>query len=941
VGVADVAVSGAFFQGGTSGAPVATRTLVSVTGQPITQAARISVQNPNGQYWSSSVSSPSTRAVEKDDVLLAHLRLRCISTTDETGSAFATIFVQGPSPSYTKSLAIEVRAGSDWVEYFIPFRSLDAYATGQFSVNVGFGAGARPQVLEIGGVEVLWYGKTRTYEEMPRTSFQYEGRAANAAWRAEAAARIEQYRKSNYELRVVNAGGLPVTGASVRVRLKRHAFPFGVAFESRFVDNQAVPAEKAYADKITELFNSGSTGNDLKWGPWIGEWGSSYGKPVALPALQMFKDRGFLLRGHVLVWPSFRNLPNLMQTPLQNTDPGVPKMITDHIHDEVTGARHLIDEWDVLNEPYDNHDVMDRYGNAVMVDWFKQARADHPGADLYINDYAILSGGGTNVAKQDFYENTVRYLLDNGAPVTGMGFQGHFDGAPTGMTKVKSIIDRYSTAFPAMKFKITEFDVNTDDDQLQADYTRDFLTLCFSLPRVAGFQFWGFWENDHWKKQAAMYKADWTEKLSGAAYRTLVKQTWMTDNSATSTADGRVQGRGFKGLYDVEVTVGGRTYTAQMTVGDGAAPATVTVDATVDGKPVFTREPLGLTVAPGEAATLSCEVAGLPAPTLAWYRNGQLLGHTAARLDIAAAALSDEGTYYIEATNSLGTVRSREFRLGVRSAAQRTGKMVNISTRGLVLSGQAKMVAGFVIKGTGSKSLLLRAVGPRLSDFGMGSVAGDPVMDLYRITPYGLASSNDDWDNSVAPLFASTGAFGLATDTKSSALSVSLAEGMYTTDFSDKAGAGGIGIAEAYDVSPDDALSLVNISTRGQVGTGQGNLVAGFCISGTVPKQVLIRGVGKPLEGFGLTGVLSNPHIVLHEILKDGPRVVTSNDDWFLNANASAISAAFDSTGAFSIPAYGNDACLLVWLEPGNYTITLSGADGGTGIAIVEVYAVP
>jgi len=950
LGSTDLSIGGYFAQGSYSGQPVASRTIVDIADMPFTKAGRINASNPNGQFWSSYAAASSTIAVAQDDVLLVHLWMRCISTTDETGSAFFTVYVQGPSPSYTKSVSQEVRAGSEWVEYFIPFTAVAGYSAGQFSANLGFGAGSRPQVFEVGGFEILWYGKSRTLAEMPRTSFQYEGRDANASWRTAANARIEQIRKANYEVRVLDAGGMPVKDATVRVKLKRHAFPFGVAFESRFMF-QAFTGNilnQTYIDKITDLFNSGSTGNDLKWGPWVGEWGNSYGKPVAIPALTHFKNKGFLLRGHVLVWPSFRNLPNLMQTPLTNTDPGVPKMITDHIDAEVGEAKQYVQDWDVLNEPYDNHDVMDRYGDAVMVDWFKHARAAHPEADLYINEYGIISGGGTNSVKQQFYEDKVRYLLNNGAPVTGMGFQGHFDGAPTGITKALSVIDRYATAFPNMKFKITEFDVVTDDEALQADYTRDFLTACFSHPRINGFQFWGIWENDHWRKSAALYKADWTEKPNGTAYRTLVKQTWHTDQTRTSADDGRVAGRGFKGLYDVEVSVGGKTYTSTLTIDDDGVAATVTVDGSAAAAPVFTRQPFGKSVSPGESVTFSCEVVGNPAPTLAWYKDDVLLPQTTQTLSIASAVAGDSGTYQVRATNAHGTTISRDFKLAVLVPAERTSRLINISTRGPVLTGWSTLTPGFVVKGAGSpKKFLLRAVGPRLADFGLPP-ATDPALLLNKVNVSGALATNDDWSAPLASLFDEVGAFSLTnpntqvTDLKSAALTADLGDGLFTADCTDNNTAGGIGIAEVYDTAPDDTtMQLVNISTRGYVGLDHANLVAGFVIKGNAPLQVLIRGVGRTLGGFGVPDVVQDPQIVLNEILPGGtPRLIASNDDWNLADNPTAIEAARESTGAFAIPSYSTDACILTWLEPGNYTITMSGVGRTTGNAIVEVYAV-
>jgi endo-1,4-beta-xylanase len=199
------------------------------------------------------------------------------------------------------------------------------------------------------------------------------------------------------------------------------------------------------------------------------------------------KQQGLALRGHVLVWPSERNLPNSIKALLPTRDPSVPAKVLAHIDDVVTATQGLLGEWDVLNEPYDNHDLMDFYGSSVMADWFRRAHERHPAARLYINDYSILSGGGLNVAHQNHYEQTIRTILNAGAPLHGIGFQGHFEGAPTGMQKVWSLLERYSGAFPGVVFKITEFDVDTEDEALQADYTRDLLTLVFSHPQAAGF----------------------------------------------------------------------------------------------------------------------------------------------------------------------------------------------------------------------------------------------------------------------------------------------------------------------------------------------------------------------------------------------------------------------------------------------------------------------
>ncbi len=577
--VADVATRGGFRAGSTTGGAVAGRSIVSVTGQAFTQAARIDVMRPTGRFWDSALYAASNRAVAVNDVVLLHFFMRAIQTADETGAVFCQIRAEGPAPSYTKSISQVVSAGPEWVEYFLPCQIKEAAGSGQFVLNFGLGASTRPQILEIADAQMIWYGNSRTLDEMPRTSFRYDGRELDAAWRRDAARRIEQHRKGEYTLRVVNSAGLPVPNAQVRMKLRRHAFVFGCSWDAKRIVDPSTTDNQTYRAKLLELFNGGSTGSDLKWGPWIGTRSPSRSRTQTLEALAWMKaNSGFHLRGHVLVWPSIRYTPAFLGPLITAGDPTVPQRIRDHIADIVPATKEYLPEWDVLNEPYDNHDVMDKYGNAVMVDWFKEARKHHAKAKLYINDYAIIAGGGLNVAKQNAYAATIRYLLDNGAPVDGVGFEGHFNASPTGMTRAWSIMERYATEFPNLEFKITEFDVDTDDEQLQADYLRDFLTLTFSHPKFTGFQVWGFWERAHWKPRAAMIRANWQEKAAAGEWRNLVLNQWQTDETRVSGADGRVHGRGFLGDYDITVTVGGRTVNATAAIGAAGVACDIVVN---------------------------------------------------------------------------------------------------------------------------------------------------------------------------------------------------------------------------------------------------------------------------------------------------------------------------------------------------------------------------
>lgn len=126
---------------------------------------------------------------------------------------------------------------------------------------------------------------------------------------------------------------------------------------------------------------------------------------------------------------------------------------------------------------------------------------------------------------------------------------------------------------------------------------------------------------------------------------------------------------------------------------------------------------------------------------------------------------------------------------------------------------------------------------------------------------------------------------------------------------------------------------LLNISVRGQVGGANGALIAGFVIGGTQPRAVLVRGVGPTLSGFGVTGVLANPQVAIFS----GNQSVASNDDWGNNA---AVAQTTARVGAFPLPATSADAAVLTVLNPGAYTLVVSGVNNTSGQVLAEVYEV-
>jgi GH35 family endo-1,4-beta-xylanase len=424
----------------------------------------------------------------------------------------------------------------------------------------------------------------------------YPGHEPNAPWRAEAAARIDAIRKADLAIHVKDAAGQPLAGATVGVAMQQHEFGFGSAVIGYGLrDNN--PAYAVYKQHVEELFNIVTLENDLKWPPWVGQWGSNFTPSGAHAAVDWLAARDIRVRGHNVIWPGYNNLP----TSVQNILNGAPldaaeqqalrNAINFHIDDMVSQFAGDLSAWDVVNEPWDNHDVMDNLaeGNAAMIDWFQRTRANDPHAVLYLNDYNILStGGSTDTPKQQFYYDTLRYLQDNGAPIGGVGFQGHFsEDTLTGPEQLWTILDRFNEL--GLDMQVTEFDVGTDNEQLQADYTRDFLTAMFAHEGVDDVVTWGFWEGAFYDPRRAMFRTDWSIKPNGQAWLDLVKGEWWTDELLTADSSGDAELRGFKGEYEITVTLDGKTVTLPVTLSDDGLALEVTLpllagDFNADGR---------------------------------------------------------------------------------------------------------------------------------------------------------------------------------------------------------------------------------------------------------------------------------------------------------------------------------------------------------------------
>ncbi len=281
------------------------------------------------------------------------------------------------------------------------------------------------------------------------------------------------------------------------------------------------------------------------------------------------------------------------------------------------------------------------------------------------------------------------------------------------------------------------------------------------------------------------------------------------------------------------------------------------------------------------------------------------------------------------------------------------GLLFNLSTRAETSPGGTTLIAGFVIGGTMPKTVLLRATGPTLAAFGLANTLTDPAIAL-RDAQGAIVGSNSNWSG-TNPLRPSSfipdvgfnitrtgervGAFPLQSPLEA-ALVATLAPGNYTVQVTGAPSAPtGVTLVEVYDanVYPGDRR-LLNISTRGVGGPGERTLIAGFVIAGSAPRTVLVRAAGPGLAPFNVSGTIADPMLT---VVNSSGATRASNDDWGTNANKADLAAAAVKSGAFAFSDGSKDSAVLVTLPPGNYTALVSGINGSTGIALLEVYDVP
>lgn len=283
----------------------------------------------------------------------------------------------------------------------------------------------------------------------------------------------------------------------------------------------------------------------------------------------------------------------------------------------------------------------------------------------------------------------------------------------------------------------------------------------------------------------------------------------------------------------------------------------------------------------------------------------------------------------VTATDFEGAMISQQFTVNVVAAP---GRLVNLSTRMQVGTGDNALIAGFIMRGSAPKRLALRAIGP---SSGLGGAVANPTLELFQGGSNTAIATNDNWGD--APNKQDVIDVGLAPGSPDESVILTTVPSntsgaAYTAVMRGANNTTGLGVVEVYDLDHGPGSTLLNISTRGQVGTDPNALIGGFILGGTESKQILVRAIGPSLTQFGVPGALADPTL---DFFNGQGTKIDSNDDWMNSPQKTQI----ENSGL--APTNARESAIVQLLPAGNYTAVVHGTNNGTGVGSVEVYQLP
>ncbi len=524
------------------------------------------------------VSLPTVGEIKESTPCWLHLMAKAVQPQVETGLARLSVGFRSIESPARRMLEHVLYVEPSWTSIDIPFWPEGSFEAGEAKVVLGIGT--QLQVIDIGRLAVRCFDPESLPRDLPKTSFSYLGRADDAPWRKIAEGRIDRYRRGDLIIRVVDVDDQPVADAEIQMQMTRHAFKFGTAVNAELLAGVALDGKASrysgedttrYRTTLQQLFNIVTFDSNLNWVVQS----SAEERRANEDALAWINSLGLRLRGSQLVSGSRANLPaNLQENP---DDPEVTHaLVRERVSSTVAALNGRISEWDVLDRPFERLDTINPSNMEEVGDWFRIARAASDGPRLFLTERDVLAGD-----RLVQLITMLSGLTERDVPIDAIGVKGHFNEQPPPIQVLSDRLDQLASFdLPIM---ITDFDMDTDDPTLLADFARDLMTLAFSHPSIEGFMFQNLWQGADAGSDAALFRDDWTLQPVGEVYRDLVLEQWWTDDVALSNADGDLQTRGFLGDYVITARKDNLSATSTLTLGPEGASITLRLDKATSG----------------------------------------------------------------------------------------------------------------------------------------------------------------------------------------------------------------------------------------------------------------------------------------------------------------------------------------------------------------------
>gem|GEM_PF-3501699 len=519
----------------------ASPTTIPVTNMPFTQAIKIVVPQATPDIWDIQASYPVATTLTKGDVVLLTFYFRSFTAT----RAKAVFRFEKFSEPWTGSVDWGVSADTTWRKVSLPFTIITPDNLTQYAANgagLRFRLGVQTQTIGLGGVKL---------ERFPASALDslqmVAAQARDTTWRAAARQRIEQHRKGDFVIKIVDQNNKAFAGATITATMKRHACDFATMLDDNAIGTS--PDDAHYRAKVLELFTAVTQRVYWAW-----NWNNQTSINKVFKCIEFAEANNLSSRGHTVVYPTWQYSPAWLES-LKNNPQKLCDTIEAHIIDCAKQLNGRLVDWDVVNEMLLWDEVVTAAGGKEnYAVWYKLAKQHAPSIKAFVNETQNIESGGMYLSIINRYKELITFLRQQAAPVDGIGFQGHFDSY-TDPQVIYDILEEF-TQFNA-PMRITELDVNISNEQVQAMDYADYLLVLFSHPGIIGITVWGFWEGNMWNDRKGLVRKDWTLKPSANTWKNMIYSQWWTpQQNSVSAGNGQSFFRGYKGAYTVRVKSG-------------------------------------------------------------------------------------------------------------------------------------------------------------------------------------------------------------------------------------------------------------------------------------------------------------------------------------------------------------------------------------------------